>query len=1130
MKILKLDLHAYAQYRNKSFSFDPKCSFQVLYGANEAGKTTFSRAYKALLFGIDKNMPGDFVVDKDSLLIEGVLELDKGCLLNVKREYRLSRKLNDKFSEFYPHINKELFDLFCFLSQDSIRLGSKELLENLKHFDLTLFNAAFGSGKIKDLIRTLDNEASALFKPKGSKPDINLLLKEFSSNEENISLGRCDYSSWNALNKEIESCKRANQSLESSIEKLVLKQSSLRQKVELLALVEELHFIKHELTSIYPGFVGLTGYEQLFHILSRISENKDVLNKSKELVCSCEKKLKTFDVNSSLILNQRAVTALISSFTAYLNFLDPHEKSLKDLLLVKSQLEEAKEMLLKYTLSPRVFNQLELENLKRFQSRYSSYTEKLASLTVNFDKTKKIYESKCKAKFNEGFIEGLDEISTDIYIFKDKFLSYSKLLDSCETEIKLLKKEISLQLCSLQIPLNYNFSSEELKLLISKIEKLRFDKNEIQKIETSNQVEIDSLSDISSCNKFLVSFESLKSKRKKLGTKISGNLQNFSKQKILTLFGEYHQLIKNEDLFFEKNFGNSQAYLNEVAFQINKSKLYSIRGAVKLASISMIYKEKELLQELKTVFEIEEISHENFHSSKLIDILNYLALQKEKLEFETVKYSEVFSQVSDLKIDIYGHLKGLGVSCEEDLGLFFKSIDNFVRDLRSKNNQKLERRYQKEALKNQLQDIATSIEEINSKQAEEIDSWNQLQKEYGFRCEISEIDLLLNSHTGLIALQKEYDLKLNLNKELSKQIDKYKKQFKAFLALDESFKHYEINDIYQLQSDLEDSLEKESLKQNLVKKINENRQTLLDTEKQQDKYIGKLHSKLSNSKIELEQLELILDRSEDFVSFSTKYAKVKSRLLESFSDKELDEFLSMNICELKESIEKELSIFSTKFLEQTEEKNALEQKIGKLEYQTKQYINLNRQSDLEVSQQDILFDLHENAEKYIKLKATLFILKKVIWDLQVNHQKEFLERTSFFFNSFTLGKYKRVVLNLLDQKSFLVCYDANGISVSIDLLSEGTRDQLFLAIKLTAIEMFNGSKESFPLVLDDLLVNYDDLRAKGTLKVLEELSKSRQIIFLTHHKHIINLIKESLCADSYQLHSLGSTERVLSGS
>ncbi len=61
------------------------------------------------------------------------------------------------------------------------------------------------------------------------------------------------------------------------------------------------------------------------------------------------------------------------------------------------------------------------------------------------------------------------------------------------------------------------------------------------------------------------------------------------------------------------------------------------------------------------------------------------------------------------------------------------------------------------------------------------------------------------------------------------------------------------------------------------------------------------------------------------------------------------------------------------------------------------------------------------------------------------------------------------------------------------------------------------SGEPVPLILDDVLVNFDDRRSAAALKILADFSKTTQVIFFTHHQHIIELANNTLDKDSFYL-------------
>jgi uncharacterized protein YhaN len=92
--------------------------------------------------------------------------------------------------------------------------------------------------------------------------------------------------------------------------------------------------------------------------------------------------------------------------------------------------------------------------------------------------------------------------------------------------------------------------------------------------------------------------------------------------------------------------------------------------------------------------------------------------------------------------------------------------------------------------------------------------------------------------------------------------------------------------------------------------------------------------------------------------------------------------------------------------------------------------------------------------------------------------------------------------------------------VLVEQMSDGTRDQLYLALRLASLEQWSKLHEPLPLVVDDILVHFDDHRSVETLKQLVRISSQSQVIFFTHHQHLLDLARETLPTDQVFFHEL----------
>lgn len=111
------------------------------------------------------------------------------------------------------------------------------------------------------------------------------------------------------------------------------------------------------------------------------------------------------------------------------------------------------------------------------------------------------------------------------------------------------------------------------------------------------------------------------------------------------------------------------------------------------------------------------------------------------------------------------------------------------------------------------------------------------------------------------------------------------------------------------------------------------------------------------------------------------------------------------------------------------------------------------------------------------------------------------------FTELTGGRYERLEQDEREKgEPIIVAVRSDGSTCHADALSEGTSDQLFLALRLASIALDAAASEPLPFIGDDLLVNFDDARATAALKLLSEFGKTTQVILFTHHPHLVALV------------------------
>jgi hypothetical protein len=143
------------------------------------------------------------------------------------------------------------------------------------------------------------------------------------------------------------------------------------------------------------------------------------------------------------------------------------------------------------------------------------------------------------------------------------------------------------------------------------------------------------------------------------------------------------------------------------------------------------------------------------------------------------------------------------------------------------------------------------------------------------------------------------------------------------------------------------------------------------------------------------------------------------------------------------------------------------------------------------------------------------ILERIRADYEAHRQPETLGEASRYMEKLTAGQYKRIWTPL--SNDILLVDTKEGESLPVDVLSRGTREQLFLSVRLALVAMFARRGVNLPMVLDDVLVNFDVERTRRAAEVLCEFAAAgHQIFMFTCHEHMWQMFKD-LQADCRRL-------------
>jgi chromosome segregation protein len=157
----------------------------------------------------------------------------------------------------------------------------------------------------------------------------------------------------------------------------------------------------------------------------------------------------------------------------------------------------------------------------------------------------------------------------------------------------------------------------------------------------------------------------------------------------------------------------------------------------------------------------------------------------------------------------------------------------------------------------------------------------------------------------------------------------------------------------------------------------------------------------------------------------------------------------------------------------------------------------------EASRQDALLVMGDAVDEYVGITLGAKLLKWAVDRDSKEKQEPLLKLASELFVRLTRGAYVKLSVDPEADPPVLIAHRADGTFVAIGGLSTGTEDQLFLALRLAALQQHLTSATPLPFLADDIFINWDKQRCGAGFEVLAELATKTQVIVLTHAEDLI---------------------------
>ncbi len=209
-----------------------------------------------------------------------------------------------------------------------------------------------------------------------------------------------------------------------------------------------------------------------------------------------------------------------------------------------------------------------------------------------------------------------------------------------------------------------------------------------------------------------------------------------------------------------------------------------------------------------------------------------------------------------------------------------------------------------------------------------------------------------------------------------------------------------------------------------------------------------------------------------------------------------------------DAIRSQLENFSHEHAEQKEslekDLDKLKRRQGELTNEQKNLVSADKLVVLHNEHERCIQQIRNCALQWGKYKAAELLIKRAVNKYEQERQPEVISQATEIFKRLTNGLY--VNIRKPAESDDLLLVGVNGATRKVLELSRGTREQLYLAMRLGLIEQYEEKTESLPLIFDDILVNFDKTRLKSAVETIFKFAGKRQVIILTCHENIHSLL------------------------
>lgn len=174
---------------------------------------------------------------------------------------------------------------------------------------------------------------------------------------------------------------------------------------------------------------------------------------------------------------------------------------------------------------------------------------------------------------------------------------------------------------------------------------------------------------------------------------------------------------------------------------------------------------------------------------------------------------------------------------------------------------------------------------------------------------------------------------------------------------------------------------------------------------------------------------------------------------------------------------------------------------------------------LEAKRRTLLLEIEDLALHYLRLRSGSLVAEHGIRAYRDKHRSAMMNRASEAFRLITRDEYTGLATRPDKDREALIGLSRHGGSKLAVEMSKGTQFQLYLALRLAGYEEFATARPSVPFIADDIMETFDEPRSEEVFRLFGQMAQVGQAVYLTHHRHLCEIAAQVV--PTVKIHEIG---------